>query len=161
MRLPRPSPGPRRIPLRLIRLLGGLAAFAALVGGAALAARWPAFAPYSSTVATAVAWWIGKTLGIPMEGITQAALTHMQPAKVVEIVLGAVHSMPPAEAAEVATQLKSVRPPPPPVELVNIDIEVPLAPDGSRISPPPPRDRRDTVPDGPHREPPTDPDATG
>lgn len=144
MRLPRLE-RPKRV--RVIRLIGGLTAFGVVVGGAAVAARWPTFAPFSSSIATAITWWIGKALGIPLDAITQAALTHMQPAKVVELVLSTVHSLPPEDAAAITTGLKdSLRPPPPPpVQFVGLDdaVDVPIAPDGTPIPssrPPPPRD---------------------
>lgn len=107
-----PSPHQPTWRVRLYRILGVGLFLVNTVGSSYLAARWthPA-APFVAGGAHLLTWYIGKLLGIPIDGILAAALAKKSPAEMAQIAVQAIQSMPVEQINPVARAVyRSVRP---------------------------------------------------
>lgn len=105
--------------LKLLRAGGGIVIVAVTSLAGVYAARYPWLVP----MATLVCAWIGKALGIPIDGVAEYALQHMAPERATSIVIRTIASLPPEQQPAIAARVSaSIRPPPPPVELVDVDV---------------------------------------
>lgn len=114
-------PPPSAARTRLYRLLGGGAIAVITAAAGALTVRYPHAASWIAMVAGPVCAYIGKLVGVPVEGIVQLALGEMKPEKAAAIAVQAMQSLPPDATRGAVMQLvQSMRPPPPsPVVLVD------------------------------------------
>lgn len=93
--------------VRTYRAIGAAAVATTTVIAAALADRYP----WLTAVNTAVAWWVGKLLGVPLDAVVQAALAAMKPDRAVMVAVDALRSLPPEQAEDATrTLLRSIPP---------------------------------------------------
>lgn len=91
-----------------------------------LAAAFGDRAPWLAPANAAFAWLVGKLLGVPLDGVVDAALQTMQQETRLRITVRAMRSLPPAaarqviesmppdEQAQIVEFVESIRPPPMP-----------------------------------------------
>lgn len=114
----------------LLRLLGVLAIVGVNVAAVMLGDKVPAI----EVAATAVCWYIGKLLGVPLDAVVKQALAS-DPDKAVDIAAEAIRSMPPV-AAEVATRALLASIPPDAQQRVVVLLNTTTPPPSLPVQPP-------------------------